>query len=65
MNSGGPPTRDKPDISAVNYEPRNKISGFMSLRVADIQACYEQWSAKGAEFVTPPIDRGAELRCYM
>jgi hypothetical protein len=31
----------------------------MNLRVADIQACYEQWSAKGAEFVTPPIDRGA------
>ena len=21
--------------------------------------------AKGAEFVTPPIDRGAELRCYL
>jgi hypothetical protein len=37
----------------------------MNLRVADIQACYEQWSSKGAEFVTPPIDRGAEIRCYM
>jgi hypothetical protein len=23
------------------------------------------WSAKGAEFVTPPIDRGAEIRCYV
>jgi len=23
------------------------------------------WKAKGAEFVTPPIDRGAEIRCYM
>jgi len=22
----------------------------MNLRVADIQACYEQWSSKGAEF---------------
>jgi hypothetical protein len=22
-------------------------------------------SAKGAEFVTPPIDRAAEIRCYM
>jgi hypothetical protein len=29
----------------------------MNLRVADIQACYEEWSAKGAEFVTLPIDR--------
>jgi hypothetical protein len=34
-------------------------------RGADIQACHEQWSAKAAEFVTPPIDRGAEIRCYM
>ena len=65
MNPGGPPTPDKPDISVVNYEPGNTVSSFLNLRVADIQACYEQWSAKGAEFVTPPIDRGAEIRCYM
>jgi hypothetical protein len=25
----------------------------------------EEWKAKGAEFVTPPIDRGAEIRCYL
>jgi catechol 2,3-dioxygenase-like lactoylglutathione lyase family enzyme len=65
MNPGGGPTPDKPDISVVDYEPGNTISSFMNLRVADIRACYEQWSAKGAEFVTPPIDRGAEIRCYM
>jgi len=65
INPGGPPTPDKPDISVVNYEPGNTVSSFMNLRVADIQACYEQWSDKGAEFVTPPIDRGAEIRCYM
>ena len=65
MNPGGGPTPDKPNISVVNYEPGNTVSSFMNLRVADIQACYEQWSSKGAEFVTPPIDRGAEIRCYM
>lgn len=65
MNPGGPPTPDKPDISVVDYEPKNSVSSFMNLRVADIQACYEQWSSRGAEFVTPPIDRGAEIRCYM
>lgn len=65
MNPGGGPTPDKPDISVVDYEPGNTVSTFMNLRVADIQACYEQWSAKGAEFLTPPIDRGAEIRCYM
>jgi hypothetical protein len=64
MNPGGPLTPDKPDISVVNYERGNTVSSFMNLRVADIQACYQQWSAKGAEFVTPHIDRRAEIRCY-
>jgi catechol 2,3-dioxygenase-like lactoylglutathione lyase family enzyme len=65
MNPGGGPTPDKPDISVVDYEFDNTLSIFMNLRVADIQACYEEWRSKGAEFVTPPIDRGAEIRCYM
>jgi len=65
MNPGGPPTPDKPDISVVDYQPSNTTSMFMNLRVADIQACYEEWKAKGAEFVTPPINRGAEIRCYV
>lgn len=65
MNPGGPPTPDKPGITVVDYEPGDTTSIFMNLRVADIQACYEDWKAKGAEFVTPPIDRGAEIRCYI
>ena len=40
-------------------------SSFLNIRVADIFAVYEQWSARGAKFLTPPIDRGAEIRCYM
>jgi catechol 2,3-dioxygenase-like lactoylglutathione lyase family enzyme len=65
MNPGGPPTPDKPDISVVDYDFDNKLSIFMNLRVADAQACYEEWSSRGAEFITPPIDRGAEIRCYL
>ena len=65
MNPGGPPTPDKPGITVVDYEPGPTTSIFINLRVADIQECYEQWKARGATFVTPPIDRGAEIRCYM
>jgi hypothetical protein len=43
----------------------NTVSSFLNIRVADIRAVYEEWSAKGAEFLTPPIDRGVELRCYL
>ena len=62
MNPGGPPTPDKPGITVADYEAGDTTSIFLNLRVA---ACYEEWKAKGAEFVTPPIDRGAEIRCYM
>ncbi len=65
MNPGGPPTPDKPDITVVDYEPGPTTSIFLNLRVADIDACYREWSARGATFLTPPIDRGAEIRCYM
>lgn len=65
MNPGGPPTPDKPEISVVDYQPGNTTSIFLNLRVADIWARYEEWKAQGAEFVTPPIDREAEIRCYM
>jgi catechol 2,3-dioxygenase-like lactoylglutathione lyase family enzyme len=64
-NSGGPPTPDKPGITVANYEPGDTTSIFLNLRVADIQARYEEWKSKGAEFLTPPIDREAEIRCYM
>jgi len=65
MNPGGGPTPDKPDISVVADALKNTVSIFINLRVADVQACYEEWSSRGADFVTPPIDRGAETRCYM
>ena len=65
MNPGGPPTPDKPGISVVNYEPGDTTSIFLNLRVANIDECYHRWLERGAQFVTPPIDRGAEVRCYM
>jgi catechol 2,3-dioxygenase-like lactoylglutathione lyase family enzyme len=65
MNPGGPPTPDKPDVTVANYEPGDTTSIFLNLRVADIDACYREWSARGATFLTSPIDRGAEIRCYM
>jgi catechol 2,3-dioxygenase-like lactoylglutathione lyase family enzyme len=65
MNPGGPPTPDKPGITVADYEPGDTASIFLNLRVADIEACYRMWSERGAKFLTPPIDRGAELRCYM
>lgn len=65
MNPGGGPTPDKPGITLVPNRQRDEVSTFLNLRVADIAQVYREWSAKGAEFVTEPIDRGAEIRCYL
>jgi catechol 2,3-dioxygenase-like lactoylglutathione lyase family enzyme len=65
INVGGGPTEDKPEVVLDVPDDPNRVSAFLNIRVADIQARYEEWSGKGAEFLTPPQDRGAEIRCYM
>lgn len=65
INEGGGPTPDKPGIDIAPPTNFNTISSFLNIRVANIRACYEEWSAKGAEFLTEPIDRGPEIRCFM
>ena len=34
------------------------------LRVTDCHAAYEVLRSRGAEFLTPPLDRGGEIRCF-
>jgi hypothetical protein len=41
-----------------------EVSSFLTIRVADIRASYEQWRARGAEILTEPKDHVAEIRCY-
>jgi catechol 2,3-dioxygenase-like lactoylglutathione lyase family enzyme len=65
LNVGGGPTDDKPNVTVEPPRDPSRTSAFLNLRVADIQQVYEEWSARGAEFLTPPIDRGAEIRCYI
>jgi len=65
VNVGGGPTPDKPSITLGPLTDRNRISSFMNVRVADIHACYESWKGRGAEFITEPIDKYGETRCYI
>ena len=64
INVGGGPTEDKPTVTLEAPEP-DRVSSFLNIRVADIEAVYADWSARGAEFLTPPVDHGREVRCYM
>jgi catechol 2,3-dioxygenase-like lactoylglutathione lyase family enzyme len=65
INVGGGPTGDKPDVVLEPPTDPQRVSAFLNIRVADINATSEQWRARGATFLTPPMDRGAEIRCYL
>jgi catechol 2,3-dioxygenase-like lactoylglutathione lyase family enzyme len=65
INVGGGPTDDKPRVVLETPPDPNRVSAFLNIRVADIHGTYEEWSSRGAEFLTPPIDHEREIRCYM
>jgi catechol 2,3-dioxygenase-like lactoylglutathione lyase family enzyme len=65
INVGGGPTDDKPTVSLEPPSDLDHVSSFLNIRVADIDRAYEEWSGRGAEFLTPPLDRGEEIRCFM
>jgi predicted enzyme related to lactoylglutathione lyase len=65
LNMGGGPTPDKPTVVLQTPPDPNKISSFMNIRVANIVACYELWKSRGATFITEPLDKVGERRCYI
>jgi catechol 2,3-dioxygenase-like lactoylglutathione lyase family enzyme len=65
VNVGGGPTPDKPTVTLSVLADSNHINSFMNIRVADIQACYQLWKGRGAEFITEPIPKYGEIRCYI
>ncbi|GAB3840143.1 VOC family protein [Micromonospora andamanensis] len=65
LNDEGGPTDDKPTVRAQAPADPNTLSGAINIRVTDVHAVYEQWRARGGEFLTEPKDHAAEIRCYL
>ena len=65
LNVGGGPTDDKPDVILETPPDPTRSSSFLNIRVADIEGVYEEWSSRGAEFITEPKDHPSEFRCYI
>jgi catechol 2,3-dioxygenase-like lactoylglutathione lyase family enzyme len=66
------PLRTRPNNWLIHAEvtletPRDPdlASSFLNIRVSDIHAVYAEWSARGAEFLTPPKQHETEIRCYI
>jgi catechol 2,3-dioxygenase-like lactoylglutathione lyase family enzyme len=65
INVGGGPTDDKPTVTLETPREPDRVNSFLNIRVADIESVYADWSAKGAQFLTPPKQHATELRCYI
>ena len=65
FNTGGGPTPDKPTVILGTLADPDRVDSFMNIRVANIQACYTLWKSRGAEFITAPIEKYGETRCYI
>ncbi len=65
INAGGGPTDDKPTVTLETPSDPDRVSSFLNIRVTDIHAVYAEWSALGAQFLTPPKQHPYEIRCYI
>ncbi|KAA3646098.1 MAG: VOC family protein [Chloroflexi bacterium] len=62
--TGGGPTEDKPNVTFKAPENPDNVEHAFTIRVPDCYAAHETLSARGAEFLTPPVDHGAEIRAF-
>ncbi len=61
---GGEPTEDKPHTKVGVKKDQDLLSSFLNVRVADIQAFYDERKDEG-NFITEPKEHTSEIRCYM
>jgi len=62
--TGGGPTADKPTVTFAPPRDPDTVSHELTIRVPDCRAAYETLMARGADFLTPPVDWGGEIRCF-
>lgn len=63
IDTGGGPTDDKPTVIAAPPQRDDRLSIAMNIRVPDIQASYDLWRSRGAQFLTEPKVHENETRC--
>jgi catechol 2,3-dioxygenase-like lactoylglutathione lyase family enzyme len=62
--TGGGPTKDKPSVTFAPPSDTDIVSHELTIRVPDCLVAYEILKARGAIFLTPPVDWGGEIRCF-
>jgi catechol 2,3-dioxygenase-like lactoylglutathione lyase family enzyme len=62
--TGGGPTSDKPTVSFAPPGDPDTVSHELTMRVPDCMAAYDILRDRGAEFLTPPVTQGREIRAF-
>jgi len=62
--TGGEPTKDKPTVTFAPPADPDRVSSELTFRVPDCREAYETLRARGATFLTPPVDWGGEIRAF-
>jgi catechol 2,3-dioxygenase-like lactoylglutathione lyase family enzyme len=62
---GGGPTDDKPTVTLAPPADPDRRDNLFTIRVDDCQAVYELLRDRGAAFLTPPVQHGGEIRCFL
>ncbi len=61
----GEPTPDKPGVRFAPPDDPDRVSCAFTIRVEDCRTAHRALTARGAAFLTPPYDRGGEIRCFL
>lgn len=62
--TGGGPTEDKPTVTFAPPADPDRVSHQMIVGVPDCRAAYEALRARGAEFLTEPVEYEWEVRAF-
>ena len=64
LTVAGGPTKDKPTVTFASPTDLDEVTSELAIRVPDCSAAYEVLRSRGAEFLTPPVDWGYEVRAF-
>ena len=62
--TGGGPTPDKPTVTFAPPPTSEVVNHELTIRVPDCRGAYEILKARGATFLTPPVESDWEIRCF-
>ncbi|MFL0712135.1 MAG: VOC family protein [Microcella pacifica] len=62
--TGGGPSPEKPTVTLAAPGDADHVSSQLIFRVDDCQGTYDLLSARGAQFLSAPLDRGGEIRAF-